>query len=77
MTPEGDFGCYEIRDEQKRYFCKACGTTLYWTGSFRPGQTGIAAGCFQHGTLDQPVVSAQNAFRCEWVNLPERMRLFG
>jgi hypothetical protein len=43
----GDVRCYEIGDgRQQRFFCAACGTTLYWKTDRQPGQTGIAGGCF-------------------------------
>lgn len=43
----GDVCCYEIGDgRQQRFFCAACGTTLYWKIAAQPGRTGIAGGCF-------------------------------
>jgi hypothetical protein len=55
-----------------RYFCAACGTTLYWTSEiFMPGHTGVAGGCFTATPLAEPTVTATDQKRCVWLGLPE------
>ena len=68
----GDFAEHRIRDEQVRFFCRACGTTLFWTTAFMPGQTGIAGGAFTDPPLPEPSLSAMPHHKLDWVSLPER-----
>ncbi|HVN02622.1 MAG TPA: GFA family protein [Caulobacteraceae bacterium] len=69
----GELGRYEVTTTSAtRRFCKACGTTLYWTStSFMPGHTGIAGGCFTEIPLPDPAFSATDARRCAWITLPD------
>lgn len=71
---------YEINNdetEQQRYFCKSCGTTLYWKISRFPNipgiseMTGIAGGCFSENPLSEPALSASNENKCAWLDLPK------
>jgi len=75
-----DTDTYEINNdetEQQRYFCKSCGTTLYWKISKFPSipnisqMTGIAGGCFIDNPLPEPTLSASNENKCAWLDLPE------
>ncbi len=68
----GKAHCYEIKNErhQKRYFCKNCGTTLYWKVSVLPGITGVAAGCFEN-PIPEPTHNLLNENACDWIELPE------
>jgi len=40
LATEGEFSVHRIRDEQRRFFCANCGTTLFWKSAFMPEQTG-------------------------------------
>jgi hypothetical protein len=67
VSRSGDVRCYEIGDRrQQRFFCAACGTTLYWKIDRQPGQTGIAGGCFVD-PLPAPTVSVANEGRPAWL----------
>lgn len=68
----GDYAEYRIRDEQVRSFCTVCGTTLFWTSAFMPGQTGVAGGAFIDPPLPEPNLSATASNRIAWVSLPDR-----
>ena len=57
--------------DQARYFCKSCGTTLYWTVSTLPDQIGIAGGCFVGENLPPPTYSLTHAKKAPWLQLPE------
>ena len=55
-----------------RYFCAACGTTLFWTSDvFMPGHAGVAGGCFTQAPLGEPTVTATDQKRCAWRGLPQ------
>ena len=56
---------------QERWFCKACGATLYWKSNFLPNHTGLAAGNFGEPPLPEPTLRVSEDNRCEWVGLPE------
>ena len=58
-------------ERAKRYFCPACGTTLYWRASVFPAHTGVAAGCFIEGRLDEPSLSVSEDKRLAWLGLPD------
>ena len=70
----GQLQRYEVKTAPaERFFCAACGTTLYWrTASFMVGHTGIAGGCFTADPLPDPTATARDNQRCAWVGLPER-----
>lgn len=71
----GESNCYEIKNErhQQRYFCKECGTTLYWKVSMLPGITGVAAGCFTT-PLSTPSHNLSSENTCAWVELPKEWK---
>ena len=71
IATRGDFHQFPIRDEQQRWFCAHCGTTLYWKSAFMPGQTGIAAGAFVDPELPEPTVEATSHKRLEWLGFPK------
>jgi hypothetical protein len=71
----GDFGIYKVeRGNQRRRFCAACGSTLWWKTDWRQGQTGIAGGCFIDPPLPEPSVTVSNDGRCAWLGLPAAWR---
>ena len=62
-----------LEQPQTRWFCSLCGTTLMWKTVWRPGETGIAGGCFE--TLPPvPTASAADARRVGWVSFDARVR---
>jgi len=78
---EGDPSCYELsnpadRSTQKRYFCKRCGTTLYWKVSTQEGTIGIASGCFADNPLANPEYSVSTDKKWKWVRLPWKLKKF-
>ncbi len=54
--------------EQFRYFCRHCGSTLYWRVAIYEGLVGIASGCFD-GQMPQPMFNAQPSGQCQWLSL--------
>ena len=56
--------------DQERYFCKRCGTTLFWYTSARPHLIGIAGGCFPDESLGEPTFSFTSSQKLAWVGLP-------
>lgn len=64
----GDVRCYEISGvkAQQRFFCAACGTTLYWKIAAQPGRIGVAGGCFVD-PLPAPMRSVVNEGRPAWL----------
>ncbi len=70
IAKSGEFSRHRIREEQERWFCRNCGTTLFWTSAFMPGQTGIAGGAFIDPPLPDPSVEASGHGRAGWLNLP-------
>ena len=56
--------------DQERYFCKRCGTTLFWYTSARPHLIGIAGGCFPDESLAEPTISFTSSKKLAWVGLP-------
>ena len=80
LSKHGNTEIYEILNEdteQERYFCKSCGTTLYWKIMKFTGipniskMTGIAGGCFADNPLPEPTISAFSDHKCSWVELPK------
>jgi len=71
--PKGALLRYELPHmSAERFFCPACGTTLFWRSTaFMPGHTGIAGGCFTATPLPDPTLSATDAKRCAWLTFPE------
>ena len=75
LKKNGDANCYSLHNfeknhDQQRYFCKVCGTTLFWSVSTMPDLTGIAGGCFINKPLDEPTYSASHTNICSWLSLP-------
>ena len=69
---DGDYGVYSPAPtpNTRRFFCRACGTTLLWSSpDFMAGCTGIAGGAFADPPA--PALSARGAQRQPWVRLPE------
>jgi hypothetical protein len=73
VSSRGTLARYELPHmSAERFFCTACGTTLYWRSTaFMPGHTGIAGGCFTETPLPAPAFSANDAKRCVWFALPQ------
>lgn len=71
-----DVSVYEVggSNPQQRWFCRNCGSTLFWKAAALPGHTGIAGGCFADNPLEAPSVTVSNDGRCGWVGLPEEWR---
>jgi hypothetical protein len=70
LATKGEFSEHRIRDEQRRFFCTNCGTTLFWKSAFMPEQTGVAGGAFIDPVLPEPTVVATTDRRMEWLTLP-------
>jgi hypothetical protein len=73
---QGDVAVYEIggTKTQQRWFCRNCGSTLFWKAASRPGLTGVAGGCFADNPLNAPSFTVSNDGRCTWVGLPDDWR---
>lgn len=56
---------------QERWFCQACGSTMFWKSNFLPRHTGMAAGNFSEPALPEPTLTVTNDRRCAWLSLPE------
>ena len=63
-------------DDNERYFCATCGTTLYWYTGSMPELIGIAAGCFAEDPLGEPSVTASTSSKLDWVAIPSRWRVW-
>ena len=68
----GDAVVYAIggASPQQRWFCRNCGSTLFWKVASWPGLTGVAGGCFADNPLEAPSVTVSNDGRCAWIGLP-------
>jgi hypothetical protein len=53
--------------EQLRRFCTVCGSTLWWTSPFRPGEIGMAGGAFVSPALPAPDQHAQGGDCLPWI----------
>jgi hypothetical protein len=58
---------------QRRWFCAACGRTLFWTVSWRPGETDIAGGCLEPALAEATATVSKHG-RCAWLGLPAQWR---
>ena len=58
-------------EDQERFFCTKCGSTLYWRATTYRGFVGIATGCFPPGALGEPTLSASASKRLPWVTIPD------
>lgn len=74
---DGVFNEYAIDGvrTQTRYFCGACGTTLFWKISTRHGEIGIAGGCFGRADAFLPSATYSDSSRSDWVGLPHDWRV--
>ena len=77
LGKSGDVTCYSLNNaeqnlDQKRYFCKSCGTTLFWSISTSPQLTGVAGGCFVAKPLGEPTYSTSHEKICSWLSLPKK-----
>jgi len=75
----GDAVRYELTNqhdgsEQQRFFCKSCGSTVYWRVSTFPDLTGVAGGCFEKPYFGKPDYSVSGKNRLNWVKLPWGMK---
>lgn len=80
INKSGNMQVYEIDNDethQQRYFCAACGTTLYWK-IWRFPQipavdqlTGVAGGCFVDEPSATPAYSANTDKQCAWLALTD------
>lgn len=82
VSKKGGLSCYSFHGRQdkslqQRYFCSACGTTLFWQLSSSPDLTGIAGGCFAENRLSEPTYSASCNSKLPWVKLPWRWKRYG
>ncbi|MDP2376852.1 GFA family protein [Reyranella sp.] len=68
----GDVAVYAIdgANPQQRWFCRNCGSTLFWKMASLPRHTGVAGGCFADNPLGAPSATVANDGRCAWVGLP-------
>ncbi len=73
LVRSGKPSVYRIagESEQRRWFCTACGSTLFWQSAYFPGLTGIAGGCFADAPLPEPSLTVSNDERCAWIGLPD------
>lgn len=81
LNIRGEFSCYSLQGSQtnalqQRYFCKACGTTLYWKISTSPDLIGVAGGCFSQSPLGEPTYSSSTKGKLTWVKLPWRCKKY-
>ncbi|WP_084618287.1 GFA family protein [Cellvibrio sp. OA-2007] len=53
-----------------KHFCPECGTTVCAIAEFQPGMTCFAVGCFADPNFPQPIASAWNRHRHDWVEFP-------
>jgi len=76
----GSMGIYNqisevLENNQSRFFCQTCGTTLYWVLSNQPEIIGVAGGCFVNSLLPEPSFSRVNQNQCLWLTLPDQWSL--
>lgn len=77
---KGDMTLYALHnsarnEDQERFFCKTCGTTLYWHSSSYPDFVGIAGGCFAREVPGEPNINASPSKKLAWVAIPESWRV--
>jgi hypothetical protein len=69
-----DLSEYRVRDEQVRWFCGRCGTTLLWSWSVMPGRLGVAVGAFGDPFFGPPAGEADADQRAPWLSVPDDLR---
>jgi hypothetical protein len=76
LSKTGALRIYTIEGakSQQRWFCAACGSTLFWKIAVLPNLTGIAGGCFADMPLDAPTATVVDESRCGWLGLPADWR---
>ncbi len=62
------------RQEQERFFCNQCGTTLFWTVSTLSNMMGVAGGCFIDEPLPEPTYSMSESSKCQWLELSGQLK---
>ena len=75
LAQRGDTAVYAFdhaaqSHHQRRHFCPACGTTLFWYVSALPAWIGVAGGCFADGGLPEPGFSVTHQKIESWLSLP-------
>ena len=73
----GNFKSYCLDAEtgsQERFFCKQCGTTLYWKTPTIKNCIGVAAGCFISPPLPMPEFVAYTENSCHWLIISELIK---
>jgi len=58
------------------YFCRNCGTSLYWEADARPDTYILAVGAFADPNFPQPSVSIFEESKHTWMRLPDGMKHF-
>ena len=76
VEKSGNFSRYPIQgeNEQERFFCKLCGTTVFWVSKSFSGMIGVAGGCFVDDPLPSPNVTVSNDGQHSWVTLPPQWK---
>jgi len=69
----GPFQCFRAVDDpvQGRFFCRQCGSTLYWKTGHFPNWTGLAGGTFPPGVAPAPVGSYHGHTKLDWTAIPK------
>ena len=62
--------------DQRRHFCQACGTTLFWYVSTMPEKIGIAGGCFAPEALPDPTYSVTHRNIEAWLQIPGNWKVW-
>ena len=75
----GELAVYSFRHpednyDEKRYFCRQCGSTLYWLSSNRPQFVGVAGGCLPEESQPSPSASYSTSKKLPWVTLPDQCK---
>ena len=74
VSIEGSFNSYVVENErgtQTRYFCKKCGTNLYWRTESLPDMVGVAGGCFVEDPLPIPGFTTWHGDMRPWLSLSD------
>lgn len=75
---KSSFKTYVIENEngrQVRYFCKYCGTTMYWQADIFKDLVGVAGGCIVGAALSAPSFSARTENKCSWLTFSADMEI--
>lgn len=63
------------QNNQSRFFCQICGTTLYWVLSNQPEIIGVAGGCFVNTLLPEPNFSRVTKNKYRWLNMSDQWHI--